>query len=166
MCVKQLSKLKNTDAAILQQGNLLKDVITGIRDVRNKNQIKPKEQIQLYIQTASKNIYQSIESILAKQLNAKAILFVDDKVVNSISAVIGNDKFYVESEQPINSGSQKEDLIKDLEHQKGFLQSVEKKLSNQKFVANAKPEILALEQKKKADALGRIKAIEESLAAL
>ncbi|GAB2809677.1 valine--tRNA ligase [Ferruginibacter profundus] len=166
LCVKQLSAFKNADAAILQQGNLLKDVITGIRDVRNKNQIKPKEQIQLHIQTAIAATYKSIENILAKQLNAKAILYVDDKVSNTISAVIGNDKFYIASEQPMNIGNQKDDLLKDLEHQKGFLVSVEKKLSNEKFVANAKPEVLALEQKKKADALSRIKAIEESLASL
>ncbi|MGF2411014.1 MAG: valine--tRNA ligase [Ferruginibacter sp.] len=166
LCVKQLDSFKSADKQILVQGNLLKEVITGIRDVRNKNQIKPKEQIQLHIQTAIAATYQSIESILAKQLNAKAVFYVNDKVSNCISAVIGNDKFYIESEQPINTGSQKDDLIKDLEHQKGFLLSVEKKLGNEKFVANAKPEVLAMEQKKKADALSRIKAIEESLASL
>jgi len=166
LCVKQLSAFKNTDQQILVQGNLLKDVITGIRDVRNKNQIKPKEQIQLHIQTAIKETYQSIENILAKQLNAKSVLYVNDKVDKAIATVIGNDKFYIESEQPINTGSQKDDLVKDLEHQKGFLLSVEKKLSNERFVQNAKPEVLAMEQKKKADALSRIKAIEESLAAL
>jgi valyl-tRNA synthetase len=166
LCVKQLTAFTKADAQILQQGNLLKDVITGIRDVRNKNQIKPKEQIELHIQTAVAATYQSIESILAKQLNAKAVLYVNDKVAGTISTVIGNDKFYITSEQPINTGSQKDDLLKDLEHQKGFLSSVEKKLSNEKFIANAKPEVLALEQKKKADALSRIKAIEESLAAL
>ncbi len=166
LCVKQLSEFKKADQQILIQGDLLKEVITGIRDIRNKNQIKPKEQIQLHIQTAIATTYQSIESILAKQLNAKAILYVNDKVNNCISAVIGNDKFYIESEQPINTSSQKDDLVKDLEHQKGFLLSVEKKLNNEKFVANAKPEVLALEQKKKADALSRIKAIEESLASL
>jgi valyl-tRNA synthetase len=57
-------------------------------------------------------------------------------------------------------------LLKDLEYQKTFLNSVEKKLSNEKFVQNAKPEVVALEQKKKADALARIQNIEESLAAL
>jgi valyl-tRNA synthetase len=166
LCVKQLIAFTKADAQILQQGNLLKEVITGIRDVRNKNQIKPKEQIELHIQTGVVATYQSIESILAKQLNAKAVLYVNDKVAGTISTVIGNDKFYVSSEQPINTGSQKEDLLKDLEHQKGFLSAVEKKLNNEKFTANAKPEVLAMEQKKKADALSRIKAIEESLAAL
>ncbi len=166
LCIRQLDAFKNTDKQILIQGNLLKEVITGIRDVRNKNQIKPKEQIQLHIQAINKETYQPIENILAKQLNAKSVLYVNDKIENAISVVIGNDKFYVESEQPLNTGSQKDDLIKDLDHQKGFLLSVEKKLSNEKFVANAKPEVLALEQKKKADALSRIKAIEESLAGL
>lgn len=166
LCTKQIGEFATADAQILMQGNLLKEVITGIRDVRNKNQIKPKEQIQLHIQTAATVTYQSIDNILAKQLNAKAILFVTDKVANAITAVIGNDKFYIVSEQPINTGSQKEDLLKDLEHQKGFLISVEKKLGNEKFVANAKPEVLAMEQKKKADALSRIQAIEESLAGL
>jgi valyl-tRNA synthetase len=168
LCVKLLTEnpLYLPDTEILQKGNLLKEVITSIRDVRNKNQIKPKEQIQLHIQTANKETYKTIEIILAKQLNAKPILYVNDKIDNTIAIVIGNDKFYVESEQPLNTGSQKDDLLKDLDHQKGFLLSVEKKLSNDKFVANAKPEVLALEQKKKADALLRIKAIEESLAGL
>ncbi|WP_462248710.1 valine--tRNA ligase [Ferruginibacter sp.] len=166
LCIRQLGAFKNADKQILIQGNLLKDVITGIRDVRNKNQIKPKEQIQLHIQTVNNETYRTIENILAKQLNAKSVLYVNDKIDNAIAIVIGNDKFYVESEQPLNTGSQKDDLIKDLEHQKGFLLSVEKKLGNEKFAANAKPEVLALEQKKKADALSRIKAIEESLAGL
>ena len=60
----------------------------------------------------------------------------------------------------------KENLLKDLAHQKGFLESVEKKLANEKFVQNAKPEVIAIEQKKKADALARIQTIEESLAQL
>ncbi len=57
----------------------------------------------------------------------------------------------------------KEELLKDLEHQQRFLESVLKKLSNERFVANAKPEVVALENKKRSDAEGRIKVIEESL---
>lgn len=166
LCVKQYKTAGTAAAAILQQGNLLKAVITGLRDVRNKNQIKPKEQIQLHIQTADRPAYQHIENILAKQVNAKGIAYANDAVNGTIAAAIEKDKFYIETEQPLDTGNQKESLQKDLEHQKGFLASVEKKLGNEKFVANAKPEVLALEQKKKADALSRIRAIEESLAAL
>ena len=153
-------------AEILSLGKLLKDVITGIRDTKNKNQVKPKEVIKLFVQTENETVFKSIQSILAKQLNAESILFVKEPVSLSISLVIGKDKFYIQSEQPINTGNQKDELIKDLTHQKSFLASVEKKLSNEKFVANAKPEVLALEQKKKSDAEAKIKAIEESLQSL
>jgi len=64
------------------------------------------------------------------------------------------------------SSKRKEELLKDLEYQKGFLSSVEKKLGNERFVQNAKPEILELEKKKKTDTEAKIKAIEESLATL
>ena len=77
--------------------------------------------------------------------------------------MIGKDKFYIETEQPLNVAGQHEDLEKELTHLKSFLISVEKKLGNEKFVANAKPDVLALEQKKKADAEEKMKIIEESL---
>ena len=76
------------------------------------------------------------------------------------------DKFYIVSDQAIDTASLKENLLKDLAHQQGFLISVSKKLDNEKFVQNAKPDVLAIEQKKKADALARIQTIEESLAQL
>jgi valyl-tRNA synthetase len=65
----------------------------------------------------------------------------------------------------MDSTAQKTELLKELEYQRGFLASVDKKLSNEKFVANAKPEVVDIERKKKADAEARIRVIEESLAA-
>ena len=79
---------------------------------------------------------------------------------------IEKDKFYIKTDKQLDTSNLKDDLLKDLEHQMGFLASVEKKLSNEKFVQNAKPEVLALEQKKKADTQARIKAIEESLSTI
>jgi len=163
LCGRQYEAAKAVDKTILHNAAVLKDVITGLRDVRNKQQIKPKETIALHIQAENENVYKSIESILAKQVNAKSISFVNDAVANSITTVIGKDKFYIETEQPMDTGKQKADLEKELAHLKGFLVSVEKKLGNEKFVANAKPEVLALEQKKKADAEAKIKIIEDSL---
>jgi valyl-tRNA synthetase len=164
--IKQYQSVSQLSVDILKQGVLLKNTITGLRDARNKNQVKPKEKIRLFIQSDQSAVYQSIESILVKQINAGSIAFVNEQVSPSISTVIGTDKFYLQTEQPLDTGNQKEELIKDLNYQKGFLASVEKKLSNEKFVANAKPEVVASEQKKKADAEARIKAIEESLASL
>lgn len=166
ICVKQFAKISNADKTVLQNGNLLKEVITAIRDARNKNQVKPKDIIKLYIQTGSKNAYKPIENILAKQINAESISFVDELVNNCINVVVQKDKFYIETEKELDTASQKEQLVKDLEYFKGFLVSVEKKLGNEKFVQNAKPEVVESEKKKKADALDKIKAIEESLQSL
>jgi len=163
LCVKVTVENSVTDSSILKEGALLKNIISGLRDVRNKNQIKPKEKIKLHIDTGENDVYKSIESILAKQVNSEYITYVKDAVAGTITTVIGKDKFYIETEQPLNVASQQEDLEKELTHLKGFLISVGKKLSNEKFVANAKPEVLALEQKKKADTEEKMRIIEESL---
>ncbi|MDE3142687.1 MAG: valine--tRNA ligase [Bacteroidota bacterium] len=166
ICIKQQSITSNPESAILNQGKLLKEVITAIRDARNKNQFKPKDEIILHLQTDDAKMYKSINSILAKQINAKQINIVDDSVANTIVVAVEKDKFYIESERQLDATTLKADLLKDLEHQKNFLQSVLKKLSNERFVQNAKPEVIALEKKKQADAEARIKTIEESLSNL
>jgi valyl-tRNA synthetase len=164
ICIKQISIPTTYNKSILAKGEILKQTITAIRDVRNKQQLKPKELIQVYIEEVAKNNYHTFERILAKQVNADKLEFITTEIANSISIVNGKDKIYITSEFfKQNSTASKEDLEKDLAHLKGFLHSVEKKLSNEKFVANAKPEVLAIEQKKKADAEEKIKMIEATL---
>ena len=85
---------------------------------------------------------------------------------NDATVISSYSKFYLHIEKEIDTSAQKEQLQKDLDYQKGFLLSVEKKLSNDRFVQNAKPEVIETERKKKADAEAKIKVIEESLAAL
>ncbi|MDB5203494.1 MAG: valine--tRNA ligase [Ferruginibacter sp.] len=166
LCMKQYANAEQADKTMLNAGQILKELISGLRDVRNKQQIKPKEAIALHIQAADETVYENIRGILAKQVNAKSIVFTSEPVAGTITSVIGKDKFYIETEQPLNTSGQKDDLQKELTHLQGFLVSVEKKLGNEKFVANAKAEVLALEQKKKADAEAKIRVIEESLAGL
>ena len=166
LCVKEYEPIQKVNESVLNAGALLKNVISTLRDARNKNQIKPKEAIDLHIQSAQNEIYKSIQNILAKQINAKSIAFTNSAIGSSIVVAYEKDKFYLVAEQAINTESLKENLLKDLAHQKGFLETIEKKLANEKFVQNAKPEVIAIEQKKKADALARIQTIEESLAQL
>ena len=164
--VKQYAAIATPDKAVLQNALLLKETITGIRDARNKNQVKPKEVIQLHIQSGHPAAYKPIEQILAKQINADAIDYVTDAIPNTINVVIQKDKFFIQTAMELDTTSQKEQLLKDLDYFKGFLESVEKKLGNERFVNNAKPEIVDSERKKKADAEAKIRAIEESLASL
>ena len=166
LCVKQLAPVQPANTTILQEGQLLKEVITGLRDVRVKNQIKPKEPVKLYIQGENKELYKAIESILKKQVNIEQLTFVTEPVGQTITAVIGKDKFYIETERPVDTGAQKDELLKELEYLKKFLDSVNKKLSNERFVQSARPDVVQLEQKKKLDAEEKIKVLEDSLSNL
>ena len=166
LCITQASSFQEPNGKILAQGSLLKNVISSLRDARNKNQLKPKESIELYIQTVSAETYQGIENILCKQINASSIHFTNELVANSIVVAVEKDKFYIQSEKQLDSATLKDDLLKDLQHQQGFLLSVQKKLSNERFVSNARPEVIELERKKQADAEDRIRTIQESLAGL
>mgnify|MGYP006148847597 CR=1 FL=1 len=74
-----------------------------------------------------------------------------------------NFQFFIQTETVVDTGAQKEQMLKDLDYLKGFLTSVEKKLGNERFVQNAKPEVVEAERKKKADAEEKIRAIEDSL---
>ncbi len=155
-----------TDKKILAQGALLKEAITAIRDARNKNQLKPKDSIRLHIQTREEKNYRSFETILSKQVNAASIAYTGESVPNSITLVVQKDKFFLESSAALDSSGQKEQLLKDLAYLKGFLVSVEKKLGNERFVQQAKPEVVETERQKKADAEAKIRILEESIAAL
>ncbi|HRE37364.1 MAG TPA: valine--tRNA ligase [Chitinophagaceae bacterium] len=166
LTVKQLNPVKLADTAILADGSLLKEVISGIRDARNKNQLKPKETIKLHIQSENTAAYKKLETVLCKQINASSINYTDSSIANSITVVVQKDKFFIETTTLLDTSSQKLQLQKDLDYLKGFLASVDKKLSNERFVQNAKPEVIEIERKKKADAEAKIKVIEESLQTL
>jgi valyl-tRNA synthetase len=163
LCMKQFESIKTSDKTILQEGELLKKVISAIRDARNKNQIKPKESIKLYIQAEATDNYKAIENILSKQVNSQEINYSKENIANAIVVAVEKDKFFIETTKQVDTSALKEELLQDLEYQNNFLNSVLKKLSNERFVQNAKPEVVALERKKQADAEARIKTIEESL---
>ena len=166
LIVKQFSPAGKTDATILQQGNRLKEIITAIRDARNKHNIRQKETIKLHIETNDKSQYQAIENILAKQVNAESIGFSSQPENSFITIVAGKERIYIEADIEVDKSVQKEKLLKDLTYLKGFLNSIDKKLSNDRFVQNAKADVIELERKKKSDAKAKILAIEQTLSSL
>ncbi len=166
LITKQFDKISKVERTILKQGNILKDAVTAIRDIKNRNQVKPKTEIKLYIQSGDPGVYVDMKQILSKQINAESIEFTDNIPSDSLMVVVNQDKFYVNGGQQIDTGLQRQQMLKDLSYLKGFLKSVDNKLNNERFVQNAKAEIIELEKKKKADAEIKIKIIEESLSAI
>ena len=166
LCNKMAASVKQSNPEIVAGGELLKQVISALRDARNKNQLKPKDTITLHIQTGNNSTYKAIESILCKQVNATSISYTNSSIDNTIVVAVEKDKFFIETSIELDATALKATLLADLAYQKGFLESVSKKLSNERFVQNAKPDVVALEQQKQADAIARIATIEESLQSL
>jgi valyl-tRNA synthetase len=166
LTVKQFNKIPAIDNAVLISGTHLKELITAIRDARNKNNLKFKDPVSLWIETKDKSLYNPLNSILSRQVNVESINFGDKPEQTSLTLVVGKDTIYLQTEGKINITEQLEKLNKDLEYLNGFLISVDKKLSNDKFVQNAKPEVIKLERKKKDDAEIKIETIRQTIAGL
>ena len=166
LTIRQFEEAGTYNEKILQQGTRLKEIITAIRDAKNKHSIKPKETINLVIETNDKGSYEAIENILCKQANAESIQFTSQPAASAITIVSGKEKIYIVADIKVDVEAQKEKLLKDLDYLKGFLITIDKKLSNDRFVQNAKAEVIDLERKKKSDAEAKILAIEQSLSTL
>lgn len=166
LMIKQIEDVKPFDAGLMEKGQLAQQVITAVRDTRNKHQLKNKDIISLQIHTTQPETYKEFESILLKQINADNLHFTNQEFDHCVAIVVNKDKIFIQMPDNTNPSLQKDKLLQDLAHQKGFLISVEKKLSNEKFVQNANPELVERERKKQSDAKARIKAIEESLSML
>ena len=141
-------------------GNKFKQLITGVRNVRAQHEMSPKEALELFIDSKD-NGYQKFSAIIKALANVSQLEFVTEKVANSTSFIIDTDEVFIPVE--VDEEKQRLELEKELNYQKGFLVSVEKKLSNDRFVNSAPENVVAGERKKKDDALARIKMIEESL---
>lgn len=166
LSIRQNTPAKKADESLLASGEKLKAIITALREARVKNNLKQKDAVKLFIQTASQDQFGLFESILSRQVNTSEINFVPEAPSGTIALVVDQDRFFIESLQPVDTSAQKAALEADLDYQRKFLESVNRKLGNEKFVQNAKAEVVALERKKASDAEARIKAIEESLATL
>jgi len=174
LTIKQQSVIGSLQLSILKQGESLKEDIASMREARKKYEIKNSESLRFMGNPPAQWFYSeniSLLKLLEKQTNTiyfeppASTDFVEYSK-NEIIVTSGERTFFLKVEKQIDKSAQKEELQKDLDYLKGFLQSVEKKLSNERFVQNARPEVIEIERKKKADAEAKIKTIEESLGSL
>ena len=143
---------------ILDNTAYLKQIITEVRAIRASKNIPQKEVLTLISPV-------ELNALVAKLANVTVA--INGEVNGNVSKfIVGTTEFAIPTDQFINIEEELKKLEADLAHQQGFLRGVMAKLSNERFVANAKPEIVELERKKKADAESRIAALEASIAAL
>ena len=152
------------DAEILRKISIVKGVVQGVRAVRNARNIAKKEVLPLEVLKA--NSIPELDGIIMKMANLSVIAVVEEKGEGASSFMVGTSEYDVLLGDLIDKDAEIAKAEAELEHLRGFLASVEKKLSNERFVAHAPAAVVALEQKKKLDSEAKIKALEETLQAL
>ncbi len=166
ICVAQYPVLYPCEGDILIQMDQIFQIVGQIRNIRAVKQISPKEPLVLCIKSQNTSYYLGFIELLQKLCFLEKIDFISQNIEGAIGFVVKSDEFFVPISGLIDSEKERENMLKELEYTKGFLASVEKKLSNERFVANAAPEIIEKEKQKQADAQAKIKALEEQLKVL
>ena len=169
-CVADYPKAHQTDKNFVSQVEQLKDIITQIRDTRNQKGIKMKDTLAVK-STDTENSRQLFSMSGAKELvmklgNLSNLELTNEDVKNSVAFISGTEKFFVVLSDSIDKEVEREKISKELDYQRGFLKSVDIKLSNERFVSNAPTQVLENERKKRNDAQSRITILEESLSSL
>lgn len=163
-------KSKSFDQALIDRVEQAKEMITNVRDIRNKNGVKMKEEISLTIVSTPRSIdlytLEGWVDLLKKMANLSELNLVVDENLKGISFISGTEKCIVGIESSLDIESQKAEFQKELDYQLGFVASVQKKLENERFVNNASKEVVDRERAKLADGEERIRILTDQLSSL
>lgn len=160
----EVSPMTDADAKLLADIESVKLIVSGIRTVRNQKNIPTKDELNL--QAVGSNKYAAYNCIIAKMANVGAIDVVNEKDATAATFMVGTDEFAVPLGNMIDVEAEIAKQEAQLKHLEGFLAGIKKKLSNEKFVANAPEAVVAMERKKQKDSEEKIAALKDSLAAL
>jgi valyl-tRNA synthetase len=165
ICTQEFPKGGAVNAELLADFEIVFELVSWVRNTRQSKQLSPKDALPLSIKTANASRYDSLVDLIKKMANISDVTFTSESN-NSISLVLKGDEFGIDLGESLDVEAEIENLQKELEYTLGFKKSVEAKLSNERFVANAKGDIVEREKAKLEDALAKIKAIEDALAKL
>jgi len=157
--------LKVEDQAILKSYAHFAEVVSGVRTVRNENGIAPKEVLTIEIAEGTAHD-PAFDALIMKLANVEAIATVGEVKKSAFSFVVGGINYTIPADAFVNVEDEIAKLEEELAYTQGFLKSVEKKLSNERFVSNAPEAVVTSERKKQADAEGKIALITQRLEAL
>ncbi|RWY57201.1 valine--tRNA ligase [Mucilaginibacter gilvus] len=164
--VAQLPALGEINSQLISEIEIIQQVVTQVRNVRNAKQLSPKEALPLAVKTNSAINYVKHQPIIKHLGNINDVSLVNEALGGAVNFIAGTDEFYIALNIEIDVAAECERLKKEQEYLLGFLKSVSAKLGNERFMANAKPDIIDNELKKKADAESKLKTVEDNLRSL
>ncbi|HCR76577.1 MAG TPA: valine--tRNA ligase [Chryseobacterium sp.] len=162
LVIAQQKKAGEFDEEIIRNFEFAAEIISGVRNYRQTKGISPREGAEIYTNASEF----PNESVIKKLANVSEIHFGTKTDKPSFTFLVGATEISIPLSENLDLGEEKTKTEEELKYLKGFLISVDKKLSNEKFVANAKPEIVEVERKKQKDALDKIAILEEKLKSL
>ena len=165
ICVASMPKAEKADEGALARFALAQEVVSAVRNIRKQKNLPQKEALELKV-VRDENYPAEYEAVIVKMANLSAVTFVTEKNPMDAAFIVKTTQYFVPMGDNIDKEAEIAKLEKDLAYQQGFLATVMKKLSNERFVSSAPAQVVANEQNKKRDAEAKIAAIEEQLKAL
>lgn len=161
--ISRMPEAKKYDKDLLGRFDTAKEIITAIRSTRKVKELPLREQLDLCIRSGQDEFDKDFLPVIAKLGNLSGISFVDEKQPGAASFMVGTTEFFIPLGDKLDKEKELAKLKEELAYFKGFLESVMKKLGNERFVNNAPANVIGMEQKKKSDALSKISALEERI---
>lgn len=165
LVIAKYPTIKEFDAQIITNFDFATDVVSGIRTIRKDKNISFKDAVELFVIDNDKSS-KDFDAVIQKLTNTAAINYVSEKVDGASFRVKSNEYFVPISIENIDVEAEIKKLETELKRAEGFLFGINKKLSNERFVANAPEQVIALERKKEADTIAKIETIKSSLSSL
>ena len=163
LMIAKMPEAESYNEEIIEAFERVKEIISGVRNVRNENNIAQKENLELLVKGDYDSEY---NACITKMANLTSIANTDEKIDGAVSFMVKSAEFYIELGDLVDVEEELKKLNEELEYNKGFLNSVMKKLGNERFVNNAPEKVVAIEKQKKEDAESKIKVLEERIASL
>ena len=164
--VQQMPDAGKVDKSLLEQFEDMKEAVTAIRKIRKEKNLPAREKLQLQILDQNNNYSNRFESILEKLGILDSLEETKEKPNGALSFRVGSVEYFIPLAEHANPEEELKELKKELTYQTGFMKQVMSKLNNERFVQNAPPQVVEMEQKKREDAQNKIRVLEERIAGI
>jgi valyl-tRNA synthetase len=165
LIIAEYPKTVNVNRNLIDGFKIASEVISGIRTIRKEKNISFKDEIEFSVLNNDK-VSEDFDAVIKKLGNLSSLNYVTEKVDGALSFRVKSNEYFIPMGDAIDVEAEKAKLEEELKYTKGFLNSVQKKLSNERFVNNAPEKVIAIERQKEADALAKIETIKASLNSL
>ena len=165
LIVSKWPEAKPINETLISEFEFASEVISGVRNIRKQKNIAFKDAIGFSV-VNNENVNTTFDAVISKLGNLESFEYVTEAVEGALTYRVKSNEYFIPMEGSIDIEAEIEKLTEELKYTEGFLKSVQKKLSNERFVAGAPEQVVASEKKKEADALAKIETIKASLASL